>query len=388
MRRILEVMTFIDRTLITPRTPVQDPGSATSTPRPSKLLDAQTLADRFEGQRKPVDDPLRNHGRYTIMTPSDRIDGFLVGADGRLYPPELDIDALPGVKASGRTSEVPASRRVELIHVNGIGTPAAGQFEDMRATADSLSKKGGVQAEIRGIHNGTDGAIKDVLQAAQDKFGFGSNRAVTTLKEQVLQRLKKGEPTNLMVHSHGTIIASRALREAKLALMLESGMTKSQAEQKMGEHVRVLTTGNASWRYPDGPKYLHVMNTRDKITVGLGLGSHPDVPKADGMGAVRVGGKALAGAGRLLRGLFEGDRGGTYQPGRDSMLWSFETNVPKGAGGGAATNHSYQHAYLPEIRSKLAEVMGTPDQGGFFLTSQQGARSSAGASAAPTRTVA
>jgi hypothetical protein len=350
------------------RTPRFDPRMQTGPCRDDPKVACETeLKDRFEGRRKAVRDPARNHGNYGLWAPSDRIDGFFVAGDQRLYPPAADLFALPPVVASNRTDStpMPPKQRIDVVYVNGIGTPAAQQLEDMQATADFMSVKGGLHAEVRGIHNGTDGAVQDVLQAAGDKFGIGRNRAVDTLKGVVLDRVASGKPLNLVVHSHGTIIASRALREAKLALVMEHGKSRSEAESALADTVRVMTTGNASWRFPDGPKYVHVMNTRDRVTVGLGLGSHPDVRSPNGGGLFRAGGRLLAWAGRGLRTVTEGDTGPTYQPGRDSQFVVFDRKV--GSEGGKAGSHSYRAAYLPEIRSRLSELAGTPDRGGFFL---------------------
>lgn len=359
----------IDAQLLTPRHPgPQFCGTTQEKIGVSKVLCPDELKDRWESKRRAVDDPNRNDGLLSLFAPEDRIDGYLVGGDKKLYPPNASLRTLPALKASYRDpdSEVEPQQRVDLIHINGIGTPAAGQFDDMIVAADTLSKKDGMQAEIRGIHNGTDGMLRDVLQAAGDKFGFGKNRPAETLKNKVLDRVLEGAPVNLLVHSHGTIIASRALKEAKLTLQMEHGKTRAQAEKMLGDVVRVVTTGNATWRYPDGPKYLHVMNTRDTVSLGVGLGSSSKVPKAEGMGLLRVVGKALAVAGRMARSITERDFGPVYQPGKDHQMLTFE-HQSRGGAKGLIRNHSFAETYMPFMRKHLGQIMGDEGRAGFFL---------------------
>ncbi|MEL6209818.1 MAG: 3-oxoacid CoA-transferase subunit B, partial [Pseudomonadota bacterium] len=55
-----------------------------------------------------------------------------------------------------------AERRVDLIHVNGILTKAAGHLKSMEKMANALAGAE-LEAEVRGVHSGTEGFIGDIL---------------------------------------------------------------------------------------------------------------------------------------------------------------------------------------------------------------------------------
>lgn len=337
--------------------------------RRTTVWDEARLRDTWESKR--VNLAPTEAGLKPLWAHVPDIHGYLMGGDRRLYPPEASLRTLPPVKASGRSRdhEVPPHQKVDLIHVNGITTPAEKQFNDLQRLANALSQPqaNGMQAEVRGIHNGTDGMLNDLVQATRDKLSRGRNPPLETLKNKILDRVRAREPVNLVVHSHGSILAARALREAKLALQMEFGKTKEEAESMMADTVRVLTAAPSSWNYPNGPRYLHLVNRMDAVTMGIGLGSAPDVPAETAGGRLLKGvGQALAHVSRGVRSLAGTGSGSTYHPGKDHHLVVFERD-----GGSISdafvSNHSFRNAYLPEIEAARARLMGTPGKPGFFL---------------------
>jgi hypothetical protein len=54
-------------------------------------------------------------------------------------------------------------------------------------------------------------------------------------------------------------------------LRLEDGLTRAEAEQKLGL-VKVETFGAAAGHYPDGPQYVHYINRDDPVPSLFGLG--------------------------------------------------------------------------------------------------------------------
>ncbi|MEL7371945.1 MAG: hypothetical protein AAFN74_23675 [Myxococcota bacterium] len=318
------------------------------------------MADTYARVRHSV--PSDPDGRVTIDSPEACTDGRLLGGDGYLYPPTASIRTLPPVRASGRTESPPPERRVDLIHVNGILTKAAGHLKSMEKMANALAGAE-LEAEVRGVHSGTEGFIGDILQAITDKTNIGRNQAIETLKNKILDRVLEGEPVNLVVHSHGSITASRALKEAKATLTLEYGYDRREAEALLDATVRVVTTGNAQWTYPDGPHYRHLVNVKDGVATGFGLGSMPDVPVGSTYGPVlRAFGRttALIGAGfRALRG----DGGPVYHPGRGAAVDAFEHD--EGVLKAFTANHSFEDVYLDRMAAQPDLYLGKT--GGFFL---------------------
>jgi len=79
------------------------------------------------------------------------------------------------------------------------------------------------------------------------------------------------EPINIVAHSQGGIILSRALRDVRNKLIVEQGLTKEQAIAKMS-NIQVQTGGAAAVRYPNGPQYLHYINNKDPIPTFISHG--------------------------------------------------------------------------------------------------------------------
>lgn len=230
-------------------------------------------------------------------TPSDKqFDGHFVGANGQTFAPDTPLGEIPAVTPNGgvRNNET-------LIYVNGIRTNVAGQANSLQAIADNTGSR------VVGIHNSTEGFGTDILQSLGDKLDIGNNPAVDTLADTVYNELRAGRDVHLMAHSQGAIITSRALQDVKNRLMLEDGMTRSQAEALMN-NIKVETFGGASRRFTDGPQYVHYVNRNDGVPQAFGLRSWLN-PFA--------------------------------QPGRDAQTHYFREGKP-------FVSHGFEEFYLPE----------------------------------------
>ena len=195
-------------------------------------------------------------------TPTDtQTDGQFVGANGATFDPDTPLSEIPAVTPAGgvRNNET-------LIYVNGIRTNVAGQSNSLQAIADNTGSR------VVGVHNATGGFGADILQSLGDKLDIGNNPAVDTLADTVYDELRAGRDVHLMAHSQGALITSRALTDVKNRLMLEDGMTRSQAEALLN-NVQVETFGGAARRYPDGPQYVHYVNRNDGVPQAFGLRS-------------------------------------------------------------------------------------------------------------------
>lgn len=289
-------------------------------------------------------------------------DGFLVGGDGRLFPPTSALEKVTPARSPGSKASPPPGRRVDVVYVNGILNRPSDQVKSMLRLAESLSVPDGVQAEVRGIHAATDGLFSDLAEAFADTIGVGRNAAVETLRDKIVDSVLEGKPMNLVLSSQGTIIGSRALKEAVATLTFEEGLTLENARALLAEKVRVLTTGNAHRVYPDGPYYKHLINSGDGVALTVGLGSSGAVPKE------RLGSKVLGGVGRVLALASAGVRalagqpGPVYQPGDNSEIVAF----PQGRGGAFTDNHTLEPSYLDRMRKMREGLLST-----FFIRASE-----------------
>lgn len=201
-------------------------------------------------------------------------DGHFVGKDGQTYPPDTpltDIDAV--TPTNGVTNDR------TIVHVNGINTDVAGQQTSLQAIADQTGSR------VIGIHNSTGGMVRDLGQSLGDKLDIGNNAAVDTLADTIYNELIAGREVDLMAHSQGAIISSRALTDVRNRLELEDGMSRQQAEALLG-NVRAETFGGASRRFPDGPQYVHYVNRNDLVPMAFGLRDFLNPFAHEGRGAV------------------------------------------------------------------------------------------------------
>lgn len=188
-----------------------------------------------------------------------RYDGNLMGVRGD-YPSGTPLSEIRGVRPQDGG---PVTHTI--LFVNGIANEPQDHYASLQGIADRAG------AEVVGIYNATEGWASDLLQCVQDKLGIGRNPAVDTLAATVFAELKKGDgPINLMAHSQGGIITSRALGDVKNRL-LDEGMSREQAEATLAR-VQVQTFGAAAWDYPDGPKYTHHVNDLDPVPNLAGRG--------------------------------------------------------------------------------------------------------------------
>ena len=204
-------------------------------------------------------------------------DGKLVGAHGQTFEPGTPLSDIPGV-----TPKFFNDTATTEIYTNGIETTLQGQGAEMQALADSTG------AKVVGIHNATDGLVTDLAQCLTDKADIGTNKAVDSLADTVYSELKQGHDVHMVGYSQGGLDTARALFHVQQRLEAEDGMSPGQAEQAMS-HIKAETFGAASFKYPDGPQYVHYVNNADAVPTLTGLGGSIDpleFAKQAGKGAV------------------------------------------------------------------------------------------------------
>lgn len=221
--------------------------------------------------------------RITPAPRSDdrRVDGCFVGRDGVILPGSTPLERVPRVfPRNGRDV------RSTVVFVNGIMTDARAQLADMQRLADT-------GCAVVGLHNASEGFVRDLAQCSGDKLGRGRNRTVDSLVSLIDETTARGEPLHLVGHSQGALEIARALFEAA-RVWKDAGATPSEIRARLS-NVEVETFGGASGSFPDGPRYTHVFNRLDAVPMLTGVGT----PRArPGEGARLVDFKELRAPGR------------------------------------------------------------------------------------------
>ncbi len=223
---------------------------------------APFLLNAFEAQK------LNAAGTSQTTRQSDlQFDGAWIGNQGSTSVSGGPL--APTLPSGGLQTNVPT------VYVNGILNSVADQARFMQGLADATG------SAVYGIHNSSQGVFKDIWQSLQDKLDFGRNPPVDTLAAYVRKQLMSGGdiPVNLMAHSQGALIISRALNDVKNQLLLEDRYSKQEVDSMLSR-VSVTTFGGASGHYPNGPQYTHYINRGDYVAMpaGLGLDLIPGIP--------------------------------------------------------------------------------------------------------------
>ena len=199
----------------------------------------------------------------------DAYDGYFLGRDQMLLPPERRSDILPLLPANG--SQV----QDHVYYINGIRTDVEKQFADMQVLADT-------GCAVIGIHVSTAGLTIDLSRCIEDKMHRGTSRAQEVLCSLILLHCRARCALHLVAHSRGALILSEALVQA-----LQSFETASDA---LGlSTMSIETYGGASAYFPDGPRYVHIHNTLDPVSFFFGVGPASHYlypPTATGIDAV------------------------------------------------------------------------------------------------------
>ncbi len=230
-----------------------------------------SVRDAFEPAARAKLVAIEDISPSTVVTSTGigdaKFDGAILGAKGSISTGDTHPTAIAPVRPSnGKLRSTDA-----FIHVNGINTSKDSQVATLQRVADQVG------GEVIGVHNATEG-ISDIVQCIEDKLAPMTNRAVHTLSSTTFKLLKEGKTPHLMAHSQGGIITRRALMELHhriaddLRPRYSDPVALHAAVQKEMSKVKVETFGGAAHEYPDGPQYVHYVNTWDLVPSELGLG--------------------------------------------------------------------------------------------------------------------
>ena len=231
------------------------------------------------------------------------------------YPSSRNYFGIPPVTAVTAAVQRVAPVNKLIVYVNGIGTN-----RDTHAyTVKLISVITG--ANVIGIYNqsgdgmesGKGDMLIDGIQCLGDKTGLGNNVATNTLARSVFKACTSAMPLNIVAHSQGAIITSRAMRQGigmlldfygrrdptvrplleradvilnasiwqrvlagtfrqvqELTFLMSLNAALQEkilpiVEQKLNEFVSAQTFGGAARFYPNGPRYRHVFNVWDPV---------------------------------------------------------------------------------------------------------------------------
>jgi hypothetical protein len=202
------------------------------------------------------------HTPPTFDLRNEAYDGYLIGRNGDERP-WTPLSQVPGVLPLG------GHPTQKIIYINGILNSPKEHYESLEAIANTAN------AEVVGVYNASEGFWKDFAQCVKDKLGIGHNPAVETLKNTLYAELTSGsqQPINLMAHSQGALITSRALGDVRNQLK-EDGLSPKEIDARMSR-INVDTFGGAAWHYPDGPHYNHNTNVLDPVSNLFGQNTLP-----------------------------------------------------------------------------------------------------------------
>ncbi len=234
---------------------------------------------------------------------------------------------IPSVtSASTALNPIATLTNKRVIYVNGIGTPMMSHAYTVKLLA-YVSGCG-----VVGIYNqsgdGTDtNLFFDLVQCLGDKTGLSNNPATRTMAKAIFDGCVSGVYVNIIAHSQGAIITSRAIRQAIGMLLDRYGRMNATVnalfqeverrrgffenvgrgiigsgdqdrlrleialqreirplvEERLGSFVSVQTFGGAGRFFPNGPLYRHVVNAWDPVPNAFGQG---DIMTGPGRGAV------------------------------------------------------------------------------------------------------
>jgi hypothetical protein len=184
-------------------------------------------------------------------------DGAIIGAGGPCGCKPIGKDG-PPVTPPGCVNKATLKK---IVFVNGIKNSADNHCESLQAIAKKRC------AAVRGVYNKSDGIAKDLWQCLKDKMGIGDNPANDKLGSIIQDHVTSGEPLEIMAHSQGALITSRALGD--VANQAAANGVSANLSQ-----ITVNTYGGAAWTYPAGPMYTHTVNIFDPVPqlAGKGIG--------------------------------------------------------------------------------------------------------------------
>jgi hypothetical protein len=274
----------------------------------------------------------------------------------RGYSPDRYFWGVPAITplVGERHPATPATNK-RILYVNGIGTPMSAHAY----TVKLLSVVSG--AAVMGVYNQSGDGVEpnyfyDLVQCLGDKTGLSNNPATKTLASAIYDSCVSGVYLNIVAHSQGAIITSRALRQGIGLLLDRYGRMNEKVralfaeiekrrgfwenvgrgiigaddvdrlkleialrreilpliEKRLNDFVSVQTFGGAGRFFPDGPLYRHVSNFWDPVSNAFGQTGYRLYPAPTGSGRGGVVEEIDRNAGMRIRDFADHSMDGVY----------------------------------------------------------------------------
>lgn len=198
----------------------------------------------------------------------DAMDGVIIGGNGHLYSVNQNLDIFNNNPNSPDVSYIrpqdntfDESKNV-VVYINGIlGLP--GDAQDSAARVAEATNSRVLSLYNAPLQSEGNQFIHAVDAGTDDRFVQSQATASTT--QILVNAYQSGNMSNLTLaaHSNGSAIIRAAVRDFTDYLENDRGLSPAQVDEQLGK-LTVLTAGAASMEFPDGPKYVHLMNVRDR----------------------------------------------------------------------------------------------------------------------------
>ena len=109
----------------------------------------------------------------------------------------------------------------------------------------------------------------DVLQAVTDKMNLTDKPVVKALCNLLCDAFYANTPIHIAAHSHGAVVVSNAMSDS-ISILKRSGAKEKNITLWIAT-LTVETFGGAATTYPDGPRYIHYVDNRDKVAWYAGV---------------------------------------------------------------------------------------------------------------------
>lgn len=182
-------------------------------------------------------------------------DGYFIGNNGCLYDPTTT--SIENVPPANETTS-PSNQKTALWYINGANHRANWVLPEMHLLAKNSGRP------VISIYNATiGGRVPDAISDSNNE-----SKVAKVLAAQIVKNITNNIPVFISCNSQGAIHASQGLNQAieSLSLVYNKPELKTQLAK-----IHVETAGGASKVFPNGPQYIHYVNSRDPVPLKIGV---------------------------------------------------------------------------------------------------------------------
>jgi len=182
-------------------------------------------------------------------------DSYFIGSNGCLYDPDsVPIDKVPPVFISSDNT----NQKTPLWYINGANHRADWVLPEMHLLAQNSGRP------VVAIYNATlGGRFPDAISDS-----LNENKIAKVLATQILHNLSINKEIYISCNSQGAMHVSHGLQQT----VEELNKSYSPLEiNKLLNKIHVETAGGAGKIFPDGPQYIHYINSNDPVPYHAGV---------------------------------------------------------------------------------------------------------------------